>query len=241
MKVLIVDDEPLARARLLALLKDHEQITALEEAVNGIEALQKQQTFQPDVVLLDIRMPGMDGLEAASHLAQLESPPVVVFTTAYDEHALEAFDLQAIGYLVKPVKKERLLQTLETANRLTRAQLNEIAGPARQYISAQVAGNLQVVPIEDVYYFRADQKYVEACHGNGTLLLEETLKHLEAEFAQQFIRIHRSALVALDRIAAIQKNADGQMVVRLHDLEEELEISRRHLPEVRKAIKEMTA
>lgn len=242
MKLLIVDDEPLARARIRALLDSHDQSDSfeVEEASNGLEALTKNESMQADVILLDIRMPGMDGLEAANHLSQLENAPVIVFTTAYDEHALEAFDLQAIGYLVKPVKKDKLFKTIETASRLTDQQRRNLGSNGRKFVSAQVGGNLQLVAVEDIYYFRADQKYVVARHTKGELLIEDTLKHLEEEFANSFIRVHRSALAALDKVIAIQKQSDGHSVVTFIDVDDSLEISRRHLPEVRKALKDLS-
>ena len=240
MRLLIVDDEPLARARLLALLKDFTDITAVAEASNGLQAIEQYKEMQADVILMDIRMPGMDGLEAAGHLARLENGPIIIFTTAYDDHALDAYDLNAIGYLLKPVQKEKLIQSLTTAQRLTSDQVNELPSTKRKFISAQVAGNLHMVALDDVYYFRADQKYVVACHANGELLLEDTLKALESELSGRFVRVHRSALVALDKISSLDKSSSGQTVVTFAGIEDELEVSRRHLPDVRKTIKELS-
>ena len=237
MKVLVVDDEPLARARLLGLLREFEQVTTVVEAANGLRALDciKEQAF--DVVLLDIRMPGMDGLEVARHLYKLDEAPTVIFTTAYEQHALEAFDLNAIGYLVKPVKKERLVHLLTTAHRLSQTQIEQLPTEQDRYISARIGSDLQIVALADVYYFRADQKYVLAVHKQGELLLEDTLKSLEERFTDQFVRIHRNALVALNAIQTLHKDADGRVQVLLHDTDDALEISRRHLPHVRQLIK----
>ena len=240
MKVLVVDDEPLARARLVAMLEQHDQVTDIAEASNGLEAIEQQQLQQSEVILLDIRMPGMDGLEAASHLVRLDEPPIIIFTTAYDDHALDAYDLNAIGYLLKPVQKERLYQSLRTASALNQNQVEGLPQNARQFISAQVAGNLQMVSIKEVFFFRAEQKYVVARHGDGELLLEDTLKQLESELAGRFIRIHRNALVALDKIAALEKSKEGHTVICLNGLDDQLEVSRRHLPEVRKTLKELS-
>ena len=240
MKLLVVDDEPLARARLLSLLKDFTDITAVAEASNGIDAIEQYKEMHADVILMDIRMPGMDGLEAAGHLSRLENGPVIIFTTAYDDHALDAYDLNAIGYLLKPVQKEKLIQSLTTAQRLTSEQMRELPAAKRKFISAQVAGNLHMIALDDVYYFRADQKYVVACHAKGELLIEDTLKALESELSDRFVRIHRSALVALDKIASLDKSPSGQTLVTFTGIEDQLEVSRRHLPEVRKTIKELS-
>lgn len=240
MKVLVVDDEPLARARLVGMLREYQEVTHVDEASNGLQAIELYQNNQAQIILMDIRMPGMDGLEAASHLARLENPPQIIFTTAYDDHALDAYDLNAIGYLLKPVQKQRLFKSIAMASQLTGHQGPRLAPVKRQYVSAQVAGNLQMVPINQVYYFRAEQKYVVARHPKGELLLEETLKQLEAELSGRFIRIHRSALVALNKIASLDKLDNGQMQLRLQDINEALEISRRHLPEVRKTLKELS-
>ena len=237
MKILVVDDEPLARARMLALLTDVDHVEAVAEAPNGLRALELINEDNFDLVLLDIRMPGMDGLEVARHITKLEQPPTVIFTTAYEQHALEAFDLNAIGYLVKPVKKSRLLQLLSTAHKLTVNQIEQLESEQDRYISARVGSDLQLVPLAEVYYFRADQKYVLAVHKQGELLLEDTLKSLEERFAEQFIRIHRNALVALTAIQSLHKQPDGKVTVILHDVAEPLEISRRHLPQVRQIIK----
>ena len=237
MKILVVDDEPLARARMLSLLADVDNVDEVLEAPNGLQALQQVSKHDFDVLLLDIRMPGMDGLEVARHLMKLEQPPTVIFTTAYEQHALEAFDLNAIGYLVKPVKRSRLVQILGTAHQLSVAQIQDLTPEQDRYISARVGSDLQLVPLSDVYYFRADQKYVLAVHKNGELLLEDTLKSLEERFNDQFIRIHRNALVALNAIQSLHKEADGKVQIVLHEIEESLEISRRHLPQVRQLIK----
>ena len=205
-----------------------------------MQAIEQYKEMQADVILMDIRMPGMDGLEAAGHLARLENGPVIIFTTAYDDHALDAYDLNAIGYLLKPVQKEKLIQSLTTAQRLTSDQVNELPSTKRKFISAQVAGNLHMVALDDVYYFRADQKYVVACHANGELLLEDTLKALESELSGRFVRVHRSALVALDKISSLDKSSSGQTVVTFTGINDELEVSRRHLPDVRKTIKELS-
>ncbi len=241
MKVLVVDDEAPARSRLRALLEESPPWQVVGEAADGVDALRQANDLDPDVVLLDIRMPGMDGLEAARHLAGLEHPPAVIFTTAFDRHALEAFEAAAVDYLLKPIRKARLQQALERARRPNRAQLNGLSGgthTARTHICASNRGGLQLVPIEDVIYFLADQKYVSVRHAGGELLIEESLKSLEEEFGERFVRVHRNALVAAERLAGIDKTPQGGQVARLRGTEETVEISRRHAPELRRRLRQ---
>lgn len=246
MKVLVVDDEPPARERLRQLLEDLEGYDLAGMAENGSDALTMVAELQPDIVLLDIRMPGMDGIETARHLNQLEHTPAVVFTTAYDEYAIDAFDARAIGYVLKPVRRSRLLGTLQHASRLASASLSELAGakgvPAqRKHVCANLGDKLVLIPLETVNFFRADQKYVAVHHDDGMHLIDDSLKSLEQEFAAGFVRIHRAALVALEKIEALEKLDDGAVRVRLrdgsHSDDKELIISRRHVTEVRRRLK----
>ena len=241
MKCLIVDDEPLARQRLARLLETQEQCDVCGEAGNGAQALQSVQQLLPDLVLLDIRMPGMDGLETARHLAKLDCPPAVVFTTAYGDHALEAFETQAVDYLLKPIHPERLQQALEKARRLGQLQLQALqeasVGVCRTHLCARNRGQLELVPLAEILYLQADNKYVTVRSRCQEILIEESLKSLENEFAGSFIRIHRNALVAITAIRRLEKDADGHCCVVLDGVEERLEVSRRMLPEVRKRIK----
>ncbi|GMQ87118.1 MAG: LytTR family DNA-binding domain-containing protein [Gammaproteobacteria bacterium] len=241
MKCLVVDDEPLARQRLIRLLDASGEWDVCGEAGNGEQALQEVQQSQPDLVLLDIRMPGMDGLETARHLAQLENPPAVVFTTAYGDHALEAFETQAVDYLLKPIHPERLQQALEKAGRLSQTQLQELqqakVGDSRTHLCARNRGNLELVPLTEVVYLQADSKYVTVRSPARRILIEESLKSLEEEFAGRFLRIHRNALVAVAAIRGLEKDVEGHCCVVLDGVDERLEVSRRMLPEVRKRIK----
>jgi len=236
-KILIADDEAPARARLRRLVEEIPGHDVVGEAGNGREALLQAEQQRPDVLLLDIRMPGMDGLEAARHLAALENPPAVIFTTAYGDHALEAFAAHALDYLLKPIRKERLEQALLHVRKLNRAQSTALAGTTepqvRSHICARVRGALQLIPLDDVRYFLADQKYVTVRHSGGALLIEEPLKALEQEFAGRFVRIHRNALVALAHIASLERDTDGHMQLGLRGVTEQLEVSRRHLAELR--------
>ncbi|TLY89227.1 MAG: response regulator transcription factor [Gammaproteobacteria bacterium] len=236
MRVLIVDDEPPARERLRSLLAEIADVEVVGEAVNGHEALKETHDRAPDVVLLDVRMPGMDGLEAARHLNVLEEPPAVIFTTAYDQYAVEAFDAHAVGYLLKPVRKEQLAASLARAGRLTRAQLQRLAAAGaeqRSHIAARHREGVRLIPIEEVQYFLADQKYTTVRHVNGEDLIEDSLRLLESEFGAAFVRIHRNALVAVKYLERIERSADGQYFVRLRGCEAPLQVSRRMAGELK--------
>jgi two-component system, LytTR family, response regulator AlgR len=237
MKCIVVDDEALARERLRSLVEEVEGMEVCGEAANGRDALLQCEALRPDLVFLDIRMPVMDGLEAARHLAAVERPPAVIFTTAYGEHALEAFETHALDYLLKPVRRERLLQALERVRRLHGRVASSASLPesgARTHICARVRGALQVMPVAGIRYFQADSKYVIARDGEQSLLIEDPLKALEEEFADRFLRIHRNALVARAYVKALEKDAEGRCLVVLEGVEEKLEVSRRHAPELRR-------
>jgi len=243
MKVLIVDDEKPARDRLARMINELADFEVVGQAQNGREAIELAASCEADIVLMDIRMPGLDGLQAAQHLAEIEHPPAVIFTTAYADHALEAFETHAVDYLLKPVKSVRLQKALAAAQKPTRAQVEQNSEvlssiEAREHICARVRGNLELVKIADIYYFQADHKYVTVRHRNGQILIEEPLIKLEKEFEGRFIRIHRNALVNRDFIAGMRAQDDGQHL-RLKDLDETLEISRRHLSAIRKIIKNL--
>ena len=245
MKVLIVDDEKPARDRLAQILADEDGFEVVGEAGNGEEALRRTAELEPDIVLLDIRMPGLSGIEAAHHLNELPHPPAVVFTTAYDEYAIDAFEARAIGYVLKPVRRSRLVSALEQASRLAAAGLGEAAAELdarRRHVCAIVQGELKLIPVADVTSFRADQKYVCVTHDKGEDLIDDSLKSLESEFADRFVRIHRSALVAVDRIERIERNAEGKHRVVLRNgsqvEDKDLIISRRHVADVKKRLRE---
>jgi len=237
LKLLIVDDEAPARARLAAMLTDMGGWRVVGEAVNGCDAIELCQDHSPDVVLLDIRMPGMDGLEVATHLCQLEAPPAVIFTTAYDEYAVTAFETYAVGYLLKPVRRERLLRALEHAARLGQMKLAQLAqaelgNVSRKRIPVTQAGKLQLIPSEQVIAFRADHKYVQMLYElDGEVcesLIDEPLKDLEEEFAHEFVRVHRNSLVRASRIVAMEKKDGTKHEITLHGYPARLPVSRRH-------------
>jgi len=240
MNILIADDEQLARARLRSLLLElGGDYRLVGEAGDGDSAVRLCHSQPVDLVLMDIRMPPGSGLEAAARIAAMETPPAVVFVTAFDQHAVEAFERGAIDYLVKPVRAERLRQALERARALTRPQLQALnaleSGDAdqRERICTSYRGGVECVDLENVIYFQAEQKYVVVRHQGGRLLLEESLKNLETRHAKRFIRIHRNALVARRRLCGINKTPDGRHQARLRGCDDLLEISRRHLAEVR--------
>lgn len=243
MKLLIVDDEPLARQRLAALVEEVGGHVVAGEAGNGREAVEQAEALGVEVVLLDISMPVMDGLEAAHHLAALRPPPAVIFCTAYDQHALAAFEAAAVDYLVKPVRRERLAEALERARRHRSAQqLPALPGAGerrRSHLSARLRGSLRLIPVEDIRYLQAEEKYVVVHHARGEDLIEESLKSLEQEFGEHFIRIHRNCLVAADEFAELRRGADGQVRAILRNDDAALEVSRRCLPALRERLKHL--
>ena len=247
MRILIVDDEAPARDRLSSLLADSNEHEVVGEAGNGRQALEIAGVSAPDVILLDIRMPGMNGIETAHHFNTFESPPAIIFATAYDEYAIEAFDARAVGYVLKPVRRERLDRALEQAARLSNTTLSEVAkrsgiSDRRRHICVRALGELKLILVRDIFYFHADQKYVRVHHQNGTDLVDDSLKHLEKEFGDEFVRIHRGALIAVGQIDSLKKTTDGQTLVTLRGLSQDedssLIISRRHVADVRRRIKE---
>jgi two-component system response regulator AlgR len=202
------------------------------EAGNGEQAIDMVDRLTPDIVLLDVRMPGVDGLEVARHLAALPAPPAVIFTTAFDEYALQAFDSEAVAYLLKPIRAEKLRAALAKAERLSRTQLQQVAtatrtAPHRSHIGVRGRDGLRLIPIDEVLCFQADQKYTTVKHQKGEDLIEDSLKTLEEEFAANFVRIHRNALVNTKYLERIARDASGQHFVHLRGLPDALEVSRR--------------
>jgi two-component system response regulator AlgR len=243
MKVLVVDDEPLARARLAKMLGEMPDLEVVGEAGNGVEAVVRADELGVDIVLLDIAMPVMDGLEAARHLRTAQSPPAVVFCTAYDEHALAAFDAAAVDYLVKPVRAERLAEAIERARRARAASAvaPELPAPDKQrsHLSARLRGSLRLIPIEDIHYLQAEEKYVVVHHARGEDLIEESLKSLETEFAARFLRIHRNCLVGIDEFLELRRMGDGSVMAVLRHGKQPLEVSRRCVPGLREKLKHL--
>jgi two-component system response regulator AlgR len=236
--VFIVDDEPPARNRLKDLLTDCAEqlpLTLVGEAGNGVEALDKLSEVHADVVLMDIRMPQMDGIELAQHLNKLHKPPVIVFTTAYDSYAVNAFEERAIDYLLKPIRLGRLFEALTRARNAVPVRsevLQELTPEPRKNLSIHERGKIVLVPIEQVLYLRAELKYITVRTAEHEYIIEESLIALEKEFAARFVRIHRNCLVAKEEIEGFEKvaetdDSEAHWAVKLKGLEELLPISRR--------------
>ena len=251
LSVMIVDDEAPARRRLRDLLADllnELPTTVFAEAANGLEAIDAIAEHAVDVVLVDIRMPKMDGIELAQHLTRLESPPAIIFVTAYDSYAVQAFELNAVDYLVKPVPAARLAAALRKVRQkrvpLTPQVLASIQPSARTHLSCHERGRLLLIPLPEILYLKADLKYVTARTASREYLLDESLTSLEEEFSERFIRLHRSALVAKDAISGFEKNdaedAETQWQALLRGIPEKLPVSRRQWPLVKSFAKKLS-
>ena len=251
LSVMIVDDEAPARRRLRDLLADllnELPTTVVAEAANGLEAIEAIGEHEVDVVLVDIRMPKMDGIELAQHLTRLENPPAIIFVTAYDSYAVQAFELNAVDYLVKPVPAARLAAALRKVRQkrvpLTPQVLASIQPSARTHLSCHERGRLLLIPLPEILYLKADLKYVTARTASREYLLDESLTSLEEEFSERFIRLHRSALVAKDAISGFEKNdaedAETQWQALLRGIPEKLPVSRRQWPLVKSFAKKLS-
>ncbi|MCA1979518.1 MAG: LytTR family DNA-binding domain-containing protein [Thiobacillus sp.] len=245
LSVLIVDDEAPARRRLRDVLADcaaELPVNVVGEAETGLAALEAVQRQPVDAVLLDIRMPGMDGLECAAHLNRLAAPPAIIFSTAYDAYACQAFDLNAVDYLLKPVRADRLVRALSRAHRLNAGALEHLRAAypkARTHLSVNEKGRIVLIPVADILYLKAELKYVTVRTAAREFLLEESLTRLESEFGDAFVRIHRNCLVAGARIREIGKlpGDDEGHFLRLDGLDERLAVSRRQYSCLREKIK----
>lgn len=237
LRVVIVDDEAPARSRMRDLLADCADAVPLAvvgEAANGLAALETLASAPADVVLLDIRMPEMDGIEAAQHLQKLEHPPAVIFTTAYDAYAIRAFEVHAVDYLLKPIRAARLQEALARARSAKPpgpGVLRELQPQARAFLSAQERGKVHLIPIGDVIYLKAELKYVTARTAQREYLIEESLTRLEQEYAGRFVRVHRNCLVARGAVRGFERaeggGNEGQWVVLLEGCDEKITVSRR--------------
>ena len=241
LKMLLVDDEPLARSRLRTLLADCKEPAAevAGEAANAAQAMEHLRRQAFDGVLLDIHMPGADGLALAQVLRTLPEPPVVVFVTAYAEHAVTAFELEAADYLTKPVRLERLEQAL---GRVEKARQTRAGGPEpeQEVLVIQDRGRTERVPVAEVLYFKAELKYITVRTAARSYILDGSLSELEERHGAQFLRVHRNALVSRRAVRALEKHFDAEegegWAVRLNGVEESLAVSRRQLSAVREAL-----
>lgn len=232
MRVLIVDDEPLARARMAALLGECAGIEIAGSVGDGESALAAIGEQQPDILLLDINMPGLDGTALAQRLVG-RARPQVIFCTAYEAHALQAFELGAVDYLLKPVRLERLRDALQRAERRLADQTRE----PPKYLRGRMRGEEVRIALDEVIYLLADEKYVVVQHRRGELLIEESLRQLEDTYPNQLIRLHRNCLVPPARLLGLKTLGDGRVLARLDGTELSPEISRRNLPAVRRLLR----
>lgn len=241
LNILIADDETPARNRMRDLLSDIEDVTVVAEAKNGKEAIDLALQARPDLMLLDIRMPVMDGIEAAQHAQKIEPKPYIIFTTAFDAYAIKAFDLNAIDYLLKPIRLERLQTAINKAHALKPAQIEALKPlqKTRTHLSIHERGRVLLIPIETIIYLRAELKYITVRTAEREYLIEESLTYLEAEFGERFIRLHRNCLVAPPFIAGYEKRLnqdnEAQWVALLKGINETITISRRQQHLVRQA------
>jgi len=239
MKILVADDEALARDYLASLVRQlGDPYEVVGEVANGSEAVARCEADPVDLVLMDIQMPGMDGLEAARRIAQMPVPPAVIFTTAFAEHALPAFEVNGAGYLLKPIRLEKLKEALEKVTQVTRPLLGREEVRPELWITARFRGNLERIPFSSVYYFRADSKYVLVRHEAGEALIEESLRQLEKRFGERLMRVHRNALVVPERVSGLERRPDGGMVLVFEGIDDRIEVSRRHLPKVRRLLRD---
>jgi two-component system response regulator AlgR len=238
MRIVIVDDEPLARERLRRMTETFPGCEVVGEAGDGVRALDCIQDNAADTVLLDVHMPGMDGLQVARRLAEFDVPPAVIFVTAHSEHALSAHNSHAAGYLLKPVRRDDLGAALTRARQPSRAQMAALdigvpGGDRRAYITARTRDGVERVAARDVLYFWADQKYTTVYHMQGELLIEQSLLALEQSLGDTFMRVHRKALVARRYITGLRLDGPEGATLTLRHVKEGVPVSRRRLSEVR--------
>lgn len=254
LRVLLVDDEKPARDRLRTLLADiagEVPVQVVGEADNGLAALELIDGTPVDVALVDIRMPRMDGIEFARHLGRLPAPPAVVFVTAYDGYAVQAFELSALDYLLKPVRAERLARALrKCADRpgpalpISDETLQPMQDGPRRFLSCHERGRLLLVPVADILYLKADLKYVSAVTAEREYLLDESLVKLEQELVGQFIRLHRSVLAAREALVGFERAQDAEgehWVALLRGLPDKLPVSRRQWPLVKQFARQVAS
>lgn len=224
LNIVVVDDEPLAIERLCELLLEIPNCQVIGKAVNSEIAWQVINSAKPDLILLDIAMPGESGLQLATRIQSLDKPPMVVFCTAYDEHALKAFEAHAIDYLLKPIRRERLLESVERAMRMKQIVQT---GALKQFVTTSVGGILRRIALVEIYYIHAEEKYTVVHHRGGEHILDQSLKDLEQGFPEEFMRIHRNCLVKKEQLNIVRRDTEGHVWAQLRDVSTPLEVSRR--------------
>ena len=242
--VLIADDEPLARERIARLVNAVPGYHVCGEAADGEEVLSRIAELSPDLLLLDIRMPGMDGMEAAERIATLEAPPALIFCTAYDHYAIQAFDVHAIAYLLKPVRREALEEALGRAGRVNRVQLQALSekdDASDEQLAVRTHRGTELIDVVAITHCQADHKYVTLHHSRGETVTDFTLKELESKYPEQLLRIHRNTLVGVRFIQGLIRNPEGQHAVKLSEVSEPLPVSRRHTASVRQWLQDHAA
>ena len=259
MDMIIVDDEALACDRLVRLATElgYEVTGTAGSVAAGLSLVER---YDPSIILLDIEMPGGTGIELAEEVAKMERPPAIIFTTAYEQYALEAFSTIAAGYLLKPIKREQLQQALERAQTINKVQLENL-GQQAPLSSASEAGNkakaheasavrgvsakhitvnshrgMDLIPIDSIRYFLADSKYISVVTTDHEFVMDGTLKQLEAEFSSSFLRVHRNAMVSVAHIQGLDRTTEGHYCVRLKDIEQRPVVSRRYASKVKLAL-----
>jgi len=236
LRILIIDDEAPARNRLRRLLVDVPAVHVVGEAATGQEAMRLIPVKEPDVLLLDISMPGLDGMSLARTLQEQGSSPAIIFCTAWSDQAVEAFECDAVDYLVKPVRKERLETALDKARRHIAKGSTQAGG----FLRSTLGGKVSLLPLSEVICLIAEDKYTTVVHENGSLVINQSLLEMEDEHGDIFMRIHRGTLVAKNRIRGLEKSPEGHHFLLLEGCDDHPQVSRRNLPAVRKLIRELT-
>lgn len=237
LKVLLIDDEAPARNRLRRMLGEIQEVHVIGEAATGQEALRMIPVKLPDVLLLDISMPGLSGMKLAQMLQKQDSAPAIIFCTAWSDQAVDAFECDAVDYLVKPVRAERLTLALDKARRFLASSDSRRSG---SFLRSTVGGKVKLLPMSEVIYLSAEDKYTTVVYEGGRMVVNQSLLDLEKEHADILVRVHRSALVSKNRIRGLEKAPGGRHFLRLDGCEDRPQVSRRNLPAIRKFIRELS-